>query len=332
MKRPIIFIGFMIFYCFLAYSQDYKGKGRIQGIVTDEEGNPLEGVKVKLLCVKLETGFETLTDSKGVWKASWIRGGAWYIDFEKPGYVPKNISIEISELRKNPAIELKMKKTKAEAGGLVLTDELKEDFKKGNMLYEEGKYKEAIEGFKMIIENFPDAYIINTNIGNCYFQMGDYNQAEEYFIKVLEKEPENPNIIIAIGKCYSNREDTAKALEWYKKIEIDKIGDPVVLYNIGTYFSNTSQYNEALKYYQRSVDIQKDFLDGIYQLGLSHLAMRNRAEALKEFENYLKYDPDSERASQVEKFIEYLKKKGIDFVPMLPDFISLRCGMERDFS
>lgn len=309
MKRPIIFIGFMIFFSFLALSQDYKGKGRIQGIVTDEEGNPLEGVKVKLLCVKLETGFETLTDSKGVWKASWIKGGTWYIDFEKPGYVPKNISIEISELRKNPAIELKMKKTKAEAGGLVLTDELKEDFKKGNMLYEEGKYKEAIEGFKMIIENFPDAYIINMNIGNCYFQMGDYNQAEEYFIKVLEKEPENPNIIIAIGNCYSNREDTAKALEWYKKIEIDKIGDPVVLYNIGTYFSNTSQYNEALKYYQRSVDIQKDFLDGIYQLGLSHLAMQNRAEALKEFENYLKYDPDSERASQVKGFIEYLKRK-----------------------
>jgi len=324
MKRSIFFIGFMIFYCFLALSQDYKGKGRTQGIVTDEEGNLLEGVKVKLRYVKSGSGFDTLTDSKGVWKASWIRGGTWYVDFEKPGYAPKNISIVISEITKNPVIDVKMKKTEEEAGGLVLTDELKEDFKKGNMLYEEGKYKEAIEGFKVIIENFPDAYIINTNIGNCYFQMEDYNQAEEYFIKVLEKEPENPNIIIAIGKCYSNREDTVKALEWYKKIEIDKISDPVVLYNIGTYFSNTSQYNEALKYYQRSVDIQKDFLDGIYQLGLSHLAMQNNAEALKEFENYLQYDPDSERASQVEKFIEYLKKKGIDFVPKLPDSISLR--------
>ncbi len=309
MKKPIIFIGFMIFYCCLAFSQDYKGKGRTQGIVMDEQGNLLEGVKVKLRWAKAGSGFDTLTDSKGVWKASWIRGGAWNIDFEKAGYAPKNISVVISSFTRNPVIDVKMKKTEAKAGGLVLTDELKEDFKKGNMLYEEGKYKEAIEGFKVILENYPDAYVINTNIGNCYFQMGDYNQAEEYFMKVLEKEPENPKVIIAIGNCYSNREDTEKALEWYKKIEIEKIEDPVVLYNIGTYFSNTSQYNEALKYYQRSVDIQKDFLDGIYQLGLSHLAMQNKAEALKEFENYLDYDPDSERATQVKAFIEYLKKR-----------------------
>jgi hypothetical protein len=52
--------------------------------------------------------------------------------------------------------------------------------------------------------------------------------------------------------------------------------------------------------------------------------MQNNAKALMEFENYLKYDPDSERSSQVVAFIEYLKKKGIDFVPMLPDSISLR--------
>jgi tetratricopeptide (TPR) repeat protein len=161
----------------------------------------------------------------------------------------------------------------------------------------------------MILEAFPNTYIIYMNIGNCYFQMENYSQAEEYYIKVLEKEPENPNIIISIGKCYSNRGDTAKALEWYKKIEVEKISDPVVLYNIGTYFYNTSQYNDALKYYQRSVDIQKDFLDGIYQLGLSHLTMQNNAMALKEFENYLNYDPDSERASQVKAFIEYLKRK-----------------------
>jgi len=308
MKKPIFFIGFMIFCCFLAYSQVYKGKGRTQGIVLDEQGNPLEGVKVKLRWAQAGTGFDTLTDSKGLWKASWLRAGSWHIDFEKSGYAPKNISVMISEVNKNPVIDVKMKKTEAELGGLVLTDELKEDFKKGNLLYEEGKYKEAIEGFKAILENHPDAYIMNTNIGNCYFQMGDYDQAEEYFTKVLEKEPENPNVIVAIGNCYSNREDTAKALEWYKKIAIEKISDPVVLYNIGTYFSNTSQYNEALKYYQRSVDVKKDFLDGIYQLGLSHLAMQNKANAIKEFENYLVYDPDSERASQVMAFIEYLKK------------------------
>lgn len=305
MKRPVFFLGVMIFFSFLALSQDYAGKARIQGIVTDEEGEPLEGVKVKLLCVKVESGFETVTDSNGRWKGSWIRGGTWHIDFEKIGYASKNISTEVSELTKNPPIEVKMKK----AEGLVVTDDLKKNFEKGNMLYEEGKYEEAIEVFKAIIEDFPDAYIINMNIGNCYFQMEDYSQAEEYYLKVLEKDSKNHTVMIAIGNCYSNRGDSAKAFEWYKKIEIEKIDDPVVLYNIGTFFYNSSQFDEALKYFRKALDIQKDFLDGIYQSGLAYLALGNNAEALNEFENYLKYDPDSERASQVKGFIELLKKK-----------------------
>jgi Tfp pilus assembly protein PilF len=308
MKRSIFFLGVMIFFSILALSQDYKGKGRVTGTVTDEQGNPLEGVTVKFMHVRLNSGFETVTNAKGVWKASWIKGGTWYIDFLKPGYDPRNISVELSELRQNPPIELMLKKGE----DLVLTSTLKEDFQKGNTLYEEGKYEEAIEVFNAILEDVPDAYIMNLNIGNCYFQMEDYSQAEEYYIKVLEKEPENTDVILAIGNCYNNRGDSVKALEWYRKIEIEKIGDPVVLYNIGTYFYGASQYDDALKYYTKSVEVQEDFLDGIYQLGLAHLAMGNNAAALNQFENYLKHDPDSERASQVKGFIEFLKRRSRD--------------------
>jgi len=308
MKRSIFFVGVMIFFSISALSQDYKGKGRVTGTVTDEQGNPLEGVIVKFMHVRLNSGFETVTNAKGVWKASWIKGGTWYIDFLKPGYDPRNISVELSELRQNPPIELMLKKGE----DLVLTSTLKEDFQKGNTLYEEGKYEEAIEVFNAILEDVPDAYIMNLNIGNCYFQMEDYSQAEEYYIKVLEKEPENTDVILAIGNCYNNRGDSVKALEWYRKIEIEKIGDPVVLYNIGTYFYGASQYNEALMYYEKSVEIQEDFLDGIYQLGLAHLAMGNNAAALNQFENYLKHDTDSERASQVKGFIEFLKRRSRD--------------------
>ncbi len=305
MKRSMCFACIMIFFSVLAFSQDYKGKGRVTGTVADEQGNPLEGVTVKLMHVKLKSGFEVVTNDKGVWKASWIKGGTWYIDFLKPGYDPRNISVELYELRQNPPIELTLKKGEE----LVLTDTLKEDFQKGNTLYEEGKYEEAIEVYNKILGDAPDAYIMNLNIGNCYFQMEDYNQAEEYYMKVLEKEPENTKILQAIGNCYSNRGDTVKALEWYNKIEIDKIDDPIVLYNIGTHFYGASQFNDALKYYAKSVEVKEDFLDGIYQLGLVNLAMGNNAQALSQFENYIKHDPDSERASQVRGFIEFLKKK-----------------------
>lgn len=304
MKRIILFTAIICLFNLSLLSQDYSGKGRTSGIVTDEEGNPLEGVKVKLFCVKTESGFEKFTDKKGEWKASWIKGGTWYLDFEKVGYIPKNISTEISELQKNPEIPTVLVKS----DDVLMTESVKENFDKGYIFYEEGNYIEAIEVFKKVIVDYPDAFIVNMSIGDCYFNLEDYAKAEEFYLKVLENDPENHDVKIAIGNCYSNQGDNDKALEWYKKIEIGSIKDPVVLYNIGTFFYNSAQVQDAVVYFQKALELKEDFLDVIYQLGLAQLSLGNNAGALAEFEKYLKFDATSERADTVKGFIEYLKK------------------------
>jgi len=288
------------------FSQDWTGQGRQIGYVTDEEGKPIQGVKVRLLFVNTQTGFETETDADGKWVAIGIKGGTWYVDFEVPGYLTKKIVTQVKDYRaQNPQIEVKL----AKATGLTVTEEVKEDFLKGNQLFEEGKYGEAIGVYEAILVKFPDAYVIYLNIGNSYFQLEKYDEAEQAFQKVLEKEPQNVQALLGIGNCYVNRGDSEKALEWYNKIELGKIDDPTVLYNVGTILYDHGKSAEALNYYKKAVEIQEDFLDARYQLAMVYLGLGNNPEALTEFENYLKHDPDSERASQVKGFIEYLKKQ-----------------------
>lgn len=305
MRKTGLLLIFILLIPTFILSQGYKGKGRFKGIVFDEEGNPLEGVKIKLYSLKANSGFETITDVNGKWKAFYVRGGAWNIDFEKPGYMPKKISAQIKEYDRNPDIEVKLKKIE----GLVITDELKEDLREGNKLFDEEKYVEAVESYKKIVEESPDTYILYKNIGNCYFKMEKYDQAEEYYKKVLEKDPKNQEVMLLIGNCYANRGDDEKALEWYNKIEFEKIDDSMVLFNIGSNFYTQSKFEDALKYYKKALEIQNDFLDAIYQLGLTYLTLGNSQDAIEVFESYLKYDQDSERASQVKGFIEFLKKK-----------------------
>lgn len=292
----------------LAYSftfgQGYKGKGKVRGVVLDLEGNPLEGVKVKLYCQQGASGFDVTTDRKGEWRAFFIRGGAWDIDFEKPGYMPKKISVNISEFGKNPDIEIQLQRVE----GLAMTEELKEELQKGNALYDGGKYEEAIQVYQVIIEKFPDAHIFNRNIGNCYFQMEKYDLAEEYYLKVLDKNPDDHEAMLYIGNTYMNRGQDDKALEWYNKIEFQKIRDPLVLYNIGSNFYTQGQHHEALKYYRKAVELENDFLDALYQLGLVNLSLGNNREAIETFQEYLKHDSETGRADQVRNFIEFLKK------------------------
>lgn len=304
MKKVLVFFGlFMVSLTFL-FPQDYKGRARITGTVRDESGNPLEGVIVKLVHTSLNQGFDVKTDSDGIWVASWIKGGSWNIDFEKPGYVPKKIAIKVKEGAPNSDIEVRLEK----AEGLSLTSTLKEKLDEANSLYEQSKFDDAIIAYKEIIEQFPDVYIINVSVGNCYFEKGDYNQAILFYQKALEDDPDNHQVKMYIGNSYSNKGDSEKAQEWYNKIDFQKIQDVNVLYNLGSDFYSASKFSEALKYYKKAVDLKGDFLDALYQLGLTYLSVGNNQDALATFEKYLEQDSDSQRAEQVKGFIEYLRK------------------------
>jgi tetratricopeptide (TPR) repeat protein len=307
MKKTTILLLLLFFLAAqtFVYSQGYKGKGRVKGLVTDQEGNPLEGVTVKLYCERGASGFEVTTDDQGEWRANYIRGGPYDIDFEKSGYMPKKINVNISEFGKNPDIELTLQKIE----GLVVTDDLKEELKKGNDLFDQEKYEEAIQAYQAILEKAPETYILYRNIGNCYFQMEKYEKAEEFYLKVLENEPDDTESILGIGNTYANRGQNEKALEWYNKIAFDKISDPLVLFNIGSNFYSRGKHQEALKYYRKAVELKGDFQDALYQLGLVNLTLGNNQEAIDVFQEYLKYDSESGRADQVRNFIEFLKKK-----------------------
>lgn len=305
MKKTALILAIIIIFSLSASAQDYTGKARVSGLILDEQGKPVEGVRVKLVFVKTGTGLETATDVEGKWRASWIKGGTWNIDFDKAGFQPKKISIEVLEVQKNPTFETQMKKME----GLMMTDELKNLLTDGNILFDQEKYDEALAMYQSIIQKFPDANLIHMNVGNCYFQMEKYDQAEAAYMEVINKDARNVNAQIGIGNSYANRGDNAKALEWYRRIEFEKLEDPIVLYNVGTYLFNGGQAEEALKFYQKAVSVQKDFLDAVYQLGLAYLTLQKNVEALEQFENYLKLDAESQRAGQVKGFIEYLRKK-----------------------
>ncbi len=305
MKKTALLMGFLLAISLFSPAQDYKGKGRLGGSVSDEAGNPLEDVTVKLFSVRAQQGFSIKTDKAGKWLAAWIRSGAWNVDFEKIGYAPKKIVVDVNENKKNPEITIAMAKIE----GMALTDDIKDLLVRGNELFDQNDYAGALALYEQITEKFPDAYPIYLNIGNAYFSQEQYDQAEANYLKVLEKDPQHVAAMIGIGNCYANRGDPAKALEWYNKIEFEKIDDPIVLYNLGTSYYNNAKFEDALKFYQKAVESQKDSTDALYQLGLTYLNLQKNVEAIAVFEDYLKIDPDSQRAGAVRSFIEYLKKK-----------------------
>jgi Tfp pilus assembly protein PilF/5-hydroxyisourate hydrolase-like protein (transthyretin family) len=292
-----------------------RGQARMLGIVLDEEtGQPIEGVTVKAYFKDTDTSItpSPVTGKDGRWKALYIRGGMWSLEFQKPGYVPQKISHRVvppSDLfeigAKVPELEVRLKKIQ---GVVVRSDALK-DLEKGDALYNEKKYQEAVAAYETILEKNPDLQFIKKNIGDCYFAMQNYEKAVECYLQVNEKQPDRGDIFIAIANAYNNWGKPDQAIEWYKKVPVSGIRDINSAFNTGVVFANSGNQADALKYFQKAVEIDPQFADGYYQLGLCQVALGANAEAVAALNKFIELAPDSPDAPTAKAIIDTLAKK-----------------------
>jgi tetratricopeptide (TPR) repeat protein len=304
MKKVAFISLFILIIASALFSQDWKGQGRLPGLVLDEQGKPIQGVSVKLFCPEYNGGFSVTTDAQGKWVGAWMRSALWNIDFIKIGYMPVRKSFQMNQFTKYKEMQVVLKKIE----GLVVTDEMKKDLTAANDYYDKKDYAGALAAYQAFLTKYPDGYFIWRNIGNCYFVQEKYDEAEKAYKEILAKEPNNVEALVSIGNCYANRGDTDKALEWYVKVSIDKIDDTNMLYAVGLANFKVSKLDDAVAYFKKAVEVDENNTDALYQLGLTYTAQQNKPEAIKVFEQYLKVDPDSDRATQVKGFLDYLKK------------------------
>lgn len=300
-----------------ASAQDWRGKGRLKGVVMTEDGEPLEGCKVILTSPRFNVNLEFLTNKKGEWKASMIRGGVWNIDFMAEGYEIKKISTTVSEILRGKIIEVRLKGTKKS----VVTEKISGLLVKGNELFDQGKYQEALEEYKKIAVENPLFYQIHQNIGNCYYELRDVEKAIEHYQKVLEKDPQSVEVLISVGNIYLEEGDLEKGLSYIKRIKEEGITNPLTYYNIGTLFFNKGKTDLALEYYAKAIELDKNLSDAYYQIALCYVHKNDKEKAILNFEKFLEVAPDSPKAASVKSMIEILRKSQPYSLPLKNRFL-----------
>jgi len=278
----------------LAAQSGVHGKGRAKGKVLDDKtGQPLEGVTVKLFSVRAQSFYtpNPKTESDGTWKVLYLRGGSWNIDFEKAGYETKKLSYRVEESPGAKQVEIEVRLAKIE--GIALTNDIVAELEKGNLLFSDRKFVEALKAYEAILTQNPDVFIIYKNIGNCHFAMEHYDKAIESYLKLYEKQPQSADIMNLIGNSYVNANDMEKAMDWYGRIPFEEIKDIDTLYNIGANLTNNNKNDLAIRYFQRTVELDADFAEGYYQLGMTRTALNQIPEALEALKKFMELAPNS---------------------------------------
>jgi len=302
----------------ITMAQEGTGKGRISGIVVDEQGNPIEGALILVESMRYQTKFQGQSDDEGRFAVAGMGTGFWRITASKNGYSSSYVDMNVRQLTKNPPITFTLQKMTGYSA-LMSDEDAFKMFDKGNLLIQEEKYDEALGIFEEFLGKYPEVYQVHLNIGTCYLKKGELDKAEAEFNLVLDKTKESLGdyaqdpqsslrALTGLGELYTQKEDFDKARDYFTQaLEISK-EDEIAAYNVGEVFFSHQQVDEAIKYYEMAIEIKKDWSKPYLRLGYAYLNKTDFDKSLEYFNKFVEMDPEHPEVPNVKNVIATIEK------------------------
>jgi len=299
-------------------AQEHMGKGRVNGIVVDGNGQPLEGVLIVVESLKYKTKLQGYSDNKGNFAVAGMGTGFWRVTASKKGYSSSSVNMNIRQLRRNPPITFTLQKMTG-FQALMSDEESFELFDKGNLLIKEEKYDEAMALFEEFLTKYPEIYQAHLNIGTCYMKKGELDKAEEEFKLVLDKTLENHGdykndpqaslrAFTGLGEIYLRKEDFEASQKYFTQALDISPEDEVAAYNVGEVFFSNQRIDDAIKYFELAIQIKKDWSKPYLKLGYAYLNKGDFNKALENFNKFVEVDPEHPEVPTVKNIITTIEK------------------------
>ncbi len=300
----------------LAFGQAGRGVGRLGGVVLDVDGKPVPKAKVTMSFRQGNVKFDGEANAKGEFSFIGLGSGMWDLSAVAPGYDPVTETVNVSQLNVNPKVTIRMKKAAKGGGGFIEDESTFEILERGNQLYKDGKYDEAIAAFEEFKAKNPKAYQIDLNIADCQREKGDAEKAIALYNSVLTAASADPaggkeisaKALAGIGNTYLKQNKLQEAQEYFRKSVDTAPNDELLAYNVGEICFSNQSMDEAQKYFALASKIKPDWADPYLRLGYVYLNKGDNAQAVASFEKFLTLEPEGERAALARNILGAIKK------------------------
>lgn len=286
-----------------APAQDWRGSGRIEGVVTDEAGQPLEGATLKAECAARGGGTTLKTDKKGRFVLGGVVACNWAFDIHAEGFEPRNIAVNLpGESARLAPVKVPLKRP---AGP---PPELRAAAEKADAAYKEGRFADARAEYEKLLALRPDlAATVHQQIGFSYVQEKQYEKAVAELEKVLASDPGNAQIRAIAAQAALEGKLVAKARELLATLDESQVQSADVFFNMGINFFNAGETGDAIAYFGKAMAKDPAHVDAYYRRALAYLGKGQMAEAKADFQKVVELQPEGEMATMARKALEQLK-------------------------
>jgi len=127
--------------------------------------------------------------------------------------------------------------------------------------------------------------------------------------EIVQKDPKNLPAWVELGNLYFDSDQPKEAVEAYSKYLTAKPENPDVRTDMGIMYRRLGDANRALREFEKAAQSDPKHVNSRYNIGIVLLHDKQDIKgAIKAWEEYLKVDPNSERANRVRAQMENLRK------------------------
>ena len=157
-------------------------------------------------------------------------------------------------------------------------------------LMHSGKFEEAIDSFKDLLDTYPDnrAEILN-NIGVAYANLGKQEDAEENFVNSLKINPTFAQTYINLADLYYKRHELELAIDILLTGESCLPDDVVIPHYLARIYMEDARLDLAIDELDKVLDAQPENYDAYYDLGKVYFDMGDWSSAIANFESVVEY-------------------------------------------
>jgi cytochrome c-type biogenesis protein CcmH/NrfG len=126
---------------------------------------------------------------------------------------------------------------------------------------------------------------------------------------ILQKDPKNLGAWVELGNLYFDSDQPREAIEAYSKYLAMKPDNADVRTDMGTMYRKLGDPDRALKEFREAAQSDPKHGNSRYNIGIVLLHDKQDIKgAIKAWEEYVKVDPQSDRAKRVQEQMEKLKQ------------------------
>ena len=153
----------------------------------------------------------------------------------------------------------------------------------GLALYDEGKFREAVDHFSETIHRVPDNADAYFNRGNAYAMLGRHQLAVNDYKEVIRMMPDNAAACTGIGNIYAGLKKYQTAIGYYSEAIRQQPGYAGAYYNRGAVYAMSGRHELAVENYNETIRLMPDNARAFINRGAAYFKLGQYQRAIEDF-------------------------------------------------